>query len=627
MPRKPKSTNPFVLEKGTALHPDRDPNYPSRRKVTYVIQEQIKSVASHSFSYRAVLNPQKKGPPEHVFVKTPRMTPGTGEQDRERLANIRKTYQREYLARERLAGIKNVSHYLGTGEFRLPGGEKLPFLAQSFVNGKMFDEYYQDRELRNTGNAAFAGVKSSAEWFEMAQSLVSILKRVHNQQIVHGDIGPRNVLLVDQKPAGRIEAIPFIVDFGQSILLWEQSNRPGRKEANPQVAAYRAPEIERARWWQIPADIYGIGTILFFLATGSPPPLDCKKAKNPNKLKEIIHETIREANAGLLRENEGIAKIIDKCMRQDPHDRYFCAENILADLDTFKFAHSEVESPRKQFGESSATIRATFAAVVDQNKLFADIIQKNLDMLARHSVSMRREHFEIYGDRDEIIDHLCRYLSTLRRGDEYLTVTQPSYWRKNNLGTNGRFFTMNKIMARRGVIIRRVFLVSDDDRTRAESLDILKAHQQAVEELSAEGIDVTSNTLPHPVEVVDAPTFRGSFYTGFQSMKNQRRSDYFDKEGHHVALWRKRDGTMMSIIFSTRPVEHERSHERMEKRARSYASAGTHDAQIVKVRFWASKRLERDYNDLKKISAESKPLHEFLRRSRGEKVRPRTTSR
>jgi hypothetical protein len=51
-------------------------------------------------------------------------------------------------------------------------------------------------------------------------------------------------------------------------------------------------------------------------------------------------------------------------------------------------------------------------------------------------------------------------LATAASGDVYCTMTLPNYWTDRNLGSNGRFLTMNKHMARKGVIIKRLFLVT-----------------------------------------------------------------------------------------------------------------------------------------------------------------------
>src|SRR5205085_2375978 len=93
---------------------------------------------------------------------------------------------------------------------------------------------------------------------------------------------------------------------------------------------------------------------------------------------------------------------------------------------------------------------------------FASIGVRHLDELQKYVDRMQRGHFELYGHRDMLISSLCKFLVSLRAGDEYCTMTLPAYWTDGNLGPNGRFLTMNKHIARQGVIIRRLFLVSGE---------------------------------------------------------------------------------------------------------------------------------------------------------------------
>jgi len=76
---------------------------------------------------------------------------------------------------------------------------------------------------------------------------------------------------------------------------------------------------------------------------------------------------------------------------------------------------------------------------------------------------MTRGLFHVAGDHNAIITSLSQALAVLRRGELYLTVTVPSFWRPDHIGIMGRFYTMNLEIAKRGVRIRRVFILTKDD--------------------------------------------------------------------------------------------------------------------------------------------------------------------
>jgi hypothetical protein len=193
--------------------------------------------------------------------------------------------------------------------------------------------------------------------------------------------------------------------------------------------------------------------------------------------------------------------------------------------------------------------------------------------LTRQIDGMSRGHIEIVGDRELLIDYLLKYLSILEAGDEYLTITSPQFWTDFNLGKNGRFLTMNKILAQAGVAIRRVFILSPQDRDDPEKLAILGSHLASISDLD-DGIDRHHKALPSEVPK--------SMYTGFVEVPLAMR-DATTSEGEPVAIWRKKypDGSsdLVSIAFSVHPVE-----------SLAEAPLGGGYQQIGKIRIWASPR-------------------------------------
>jgi len=91
--------------------------------------------------------------------------------------------------------------------------------------------------------------------------------------------------------------------------------------------------------------------------------------------------------------------------------------------------------------------------------LFLSLLKGWTEKALEDAARMSRGHYEIYGHRDLLVTSLCRLLAGATKGGVYRTMTLPSYWTDSNLGSNGRFLTMNKHMARQGLRIERLFLV------------------------------------------------------------------------------------------------------------------------------------------------------------------------
>jgi hypothetical protein len=327
------------------------------------------------------------------------------------------------------------------------------------------------------------------------------------------------------------------------------------------------------------ADIYSIGGVLLYLATGKDPfpPIEDVEA-----LKERVHTDIRDLNPALLRSNMGVAKIIDKCMRFDVVDRYPYVDDVLDALDLFDYEHDisrMVTSPEDLLGQIQSSVTRLKDA---PSSLFNDLAVSELALVGRQIDGMARGHHILTADREELINSLLRYLRVLKEGDEYLTVTVPAFWSPENLGVNGRFLTLNQMMAQKGVVIRRVFLLCEEDRDNASVMEILRAHLRAMKEVEVDGVRTNDKDL--------STAARKSWWTGYVMLDPEQRAEAIASR-EHVAVWKKpATDELMSITFSQRP--------------------GT--GQIGKVRFWSSPGLRPVVEQFRGRIIDSRALSDFV---------------
>jgi len=143
---------------------------------------------------------------------------------------------------------------------------------------------------------------------------------------VHGDIWPNNIMVKDD---GSI----VLIDLGDSFFLdLFFEGPPHSRYTHPHP--YCAPErrLPSGRWG-IGADIYALGGVFLFLATGhSPPP---KPITDEDKLKDYIFTLVNKHNPQLLTSNPGVVDIIAHCLRAGLHRRSPHAQAVLRDLATF----------------------------------------------------------------------------------------------------------------------------------------------------------------------------------------------------------------------------------------------------------------------------------------------------
>ena len=129
--------------------------------------------------------------------------------------------------------------------------------------------------------------------FELGQQLCDALSYLHSRTppILHLDLKPANLILTNQ---GRL----VLVDFGAAQRSTDRLlPRKGTEGfAAPEQSDLKAALDERA-------DIYGIGAVLYCLVSGSVPGGDCRLP-------------------GISGCPDGLWRIMERCMRKDPPDRY-----------------------------------------------------------------------------------------------------------------------------------------------------------------------------------------------------------------------------------------------------------------------------------------------------------------
>ncbi len=161
-------------------------------------------------------------------------------------------HRREQLALAALEGVAGVARLLAAG--RCPAGR---YLVLERVPGRSLQ-----------ARVALGGPAPDLVG-PVAVQLLAVLARIEAAGIVHGDVKPANVVLT---PSGH----PVLVDFGSSRRLGHPVAESGR--CTPGTPEHLPPERLAGGPPTPAADRYGLGALLWVLATGGPPPLRADRA-------------------------------------------------------------------------------------------------------------------------------------------------------------------------------------------------------------------------------------------------------------------------------------------------------------------------------------------------------------
>jgi len=233
-----------------------------------------------------------------------------------------------------------VNHPAIAQVYEIDEGPEGLFIAMEFVEGRTVRAIVQANELDVLGA------------LEIAHQVAGGLQKAHDAGIVHRDIKPENVIVT---PDGHAK----ILDFGLAKLV--EGTAGGEHDASHMetlartqagfvlgTLRYMSPEQARGQALDHRTDIFSLGVVLYEMVTGQLPfsgstPLDTLHA--------IAFEETRPITA--LRPNltPSLQRIVTRCLRKRPQDRYASAKELAADIKTVQ---REIES-----GISSRTPIAT----------------------------------------------------------------------------------------------------------------------------------------------------------------------------------------------------------------------------------------------------------------------------
>jgi tetratricopeptide (TPR) repeat protein/predicted Ser/Thr protein kinase len=177
-------------------------------------------------------------------------------------------------------------------------------------------------------NLLSAGPLPEEQVVLLGTQLVRGLQAAHEHGVVHGDLKTANVRVT---PDGWLK----ILDFGLARL-----NRPvgpdlstaslSETRAFSGTLPYMAPEQLRGEKADIRTDIYGLGTVLYEMATGG---RVFPQREGPNLVDAILHENPKPPGELNRHISAGLDAVVMKALEKDRARRYGSAAQVLQDLE------------------------------------------------------------------------------------------------------------------------------------------------------------------------------------------------------------------------------------------------------------------------------------------------------
>lgn len=271
----------------------------------------IKEYNPRDFSYRDPQNPVL-------------LLPKEDEEAREDFYRYKKSFLDEKKRLFQLRDIPSVVHCFDVMECN-----NTAYMVMEYLEGRDLKHYVKDER----GNRNPLSIEESVYY---TIRVLDALAQVHRKGILHRDISPDNVFLLND---GAVK----LIDFGSARSL-SQNEMTGFIKG-----VYTAPEVKAQDKEGPYSDLYSIGVVLYFLLAGEkpePPPPGGILQPPPEK-----------------KSRPELSAIFTKAVQRNPQLRYQTAEEMATDLRRF-LSVDNVSKPKRKKRSKTGVLVGTLTVVV-----------------------------------------------------------------------------------------------------------------------------------------------------------------------------------------------------------------------------------------------------------------------
>jgi serine/threonine-protein kinase len=222
--------------------------------------------------------------------------------------------------------------------------EGAPYLVMEYVSGQTLAQSMRD-----------GGLSTLDRVCEIGQQLAEALAYAHRKGIVHRDIKPANVLLTSREVYGVERA--KIADFGVAKFSASELTTSGKMVGTP---AFMPPEQFTGAPIDGRTDIFSVGVILYWMATGEQPFSGETMTSVSYKVVHTDPIPPSKLNPSV---SSGLEAVILKCLAKNPAERYQTGDDLARALSALRGKDAgsgpSAEVPVQTIVAADATIDAT----------------------------------------------------------------------------------------------------------------------------------------------------------------------------------------------------------------------------------------------------------------------------
>ena len=347
-----------------------------------------------------------------------------------------------------------------------------PYLVLENVEGRNLDHILQSGRVLPQGRA-----------LGLIKQLATGLQAAHDQGILHRDLKPGNVMVVDTENGELVK----IIDFGLAKLFGmqnvEQLSITGETMGTP---AYMSPEQVQGKTLDARSDVYALGCIIFEILCGKKP-IDGKNAFET--MLNHLHTEPSPMSSGDYVVPFALRELTLKCLRKDPAERYTSANEVKQEIEKIESSdsltapergiHWRLRSPKRKMLMSGA------AAVVVASLLAYGISSMKSPTPATHAVEAVKY--------DPAIVHLMEEFDELMSSFQFVAAETVGKRAFDTLQSSGRQFSPEMLMVSKklrtyhldggrrtkAVEYIKAWLAAKEHLTKPGSEELIEAHRQA----------------------------------------------------------------------------------------------------------------------------------------------------
>ncbi len=231
-------------------------------------------------------------------------------------------FERRFYREAKSAGRLNHSNIVTIHD--VGRSDSVAYIAMEFLQGRSL------REILDSGV-----VLPLDRVVDIVTQVADGLAFAHESGIVHRDIKPRNIMVLDN-------GVVKITDFGIALLPTGSRTLAGTIFGSPK---YMSPEQVVGRQVDGRADIFSLGAVLYEMLTGFGPFFG-------GDLEAVLYQVINEMPAAPTHRNGAVPPAFDyivaRALAKHPEDRYRDARAFASDVRNFRELRAPVEPSQEQ---------------------------------------------------------------------------------------------------------------------------------------------------------------------------------------------------------------------------------------------------------------------------------------